>query len=118
MILIAEDDANARQLFARILSRAGHQILEGTDGEEALQLFERHPVDLVITDLAMPKMSGFGLITNIHIRKPRFPIILVSGYLSEDAAKDILDEHVEFIPKPIDRNRLITTVNRLLPRHC
>jgi|SRR5215475_14232519 len=115
MILIAEDDANARLLFTRILSRTGHDVLEGQDGEEALRLFETHLFDLVITDLVMPKINGFDLITRIHRKKPSLPIILVSGYLSEDGAKNILAGAVEFIPKPINRNRLIATVNRLAP---
>lgn len=115
MVLIAEDNANARQLFARILSITGHEVLESKDGEEALQLFEQHRVDLLITDLALPKITGVGLIDQIHQRSPHLPVIIVSAYLSPDEAKILLDEHVEFIPKPVDRDHLIATVNRLAP---
>ena len=117
MILIAEDESNARQLFARILSRTGHQVLQGKDGEEALRLFDNYPVDLLITDLAMPKITGLGLIRHIRAKSTSLPIIIVSAYLSPDDAKNIADENVDFIPKPVDRDCLLATVNRLLPRY-
>ena len=115
MILIVEDNPNARHLFARILSSVGHEVIQSGDGDDAMHLLDTHQFDLVITDLALPKMTGFGLISHIRLNWPRLPIILVTGYLSPDAGKKILDEFVEYIPKPVDRNRLVATVNRLLP---
>ena len=115
MILIVEDNPNARRLLARILSSAGHEVLESGDGDDALHLLDTHQFDRVITDLALPNTTGFGLISHIRVKWPRLPIILVTGYLSPNAAKKILDEFVEFIPKPVDRNRLVATVNRLVP---
>jgi DNA-binding NtrC family response regulator len=115
MILVVEDNPNARQLFGRMLRSAGYEVIESEDGEEALHLLDEHPLKLVITDLAMPKMTGFGLINQIRAKHPRLPIILVTGYLSPVAAEKILDDHIEFIPKPIDRNSLLSTVDRLLP---
>ena len=114
MILIVEDNPNARHLFARILSSVGHEVIQSGDGDDAVHLLDTHQFDLVITDLAMPKMTGFGLISHIRRKWPRLPIILVTGYLSPHAGKKILDEFVEFIPKPVDRNRLVATVNRFL----
>jgi CheY-like chemotaxis protein len=113
MILLVEDNPNARLLFTRILSSAGHEVIESDNGEEALNLLKNHRIDLVVTDLAMPKMTGFGLIGEIRARWPRLPVILITGYLSPGAARMILDKHVEFVPKPVDRNLLIATVNRL-----
>ena len=115
MILIVEDNPNARHLFARILSSVGHEVIESGDGDDAVHLLDTHQFDLVITDLALPKMTGFGLISHIRRKWPRLPIILVTGYLSPNAAKKILDEFVEFIPKPVDRTQLIATVNRFVP---
>jgi CheY-like chemotaxis protein len=113
MIVLVEDNPNARLLFARILSSAGHEVIASENGEDAVGLLEEHRIDLVITDLAMPKMTSFGLL--IHIRKkwPSLPVILISAYLSPDAARTILNEHTEFVPKPVDRHKLIDTVNRL-----
>jgi CheY-like chemotaxis protein len=115
MILLVEDNPNARLLLARILSSAGHEVIESENGEEALTLLKYHRIDLVVTDLAMPKMTGFGLIAEIRARWPRLPVILITGYLSAQAARDILSKQIEFVPKPVDRNQLIDSVNRLAP---
>jgi CheY-like chemotaxis protein len=114
MILVVEDNANARQLLIRILSGIGHRIMEADDGDEALRLLDTHQFDLVITDLALPHTTGFGIIHHVREKWPRLPVILVTGYLSEHAAKTVLDERVEFIPKPIDQNRLSEAVDRFL----
>jgi len=115
MILIVEDNPNARQLFARILSSVGHRTIECEDGGEALRLLDSQTFDLVLTDLALPNTTGFGVISHIRKKSPRLPIILVTGYLAPAAAKAILDEFIEFIPKPVDRDRLIDAVNRMIP---
>jgi DNA-binding NtrC family response regulator len=115
MILLVEDNPNARLLLARILSSAGHEVIESENGEEALNLLKYHRIDLVVTDLAMPKMTGFGLIAEIRARWPRLPVILITGYLSAQAAREVLGKQIEFIPKPIDRNQLIDSINRLAP---
>ncbi len=114
MILIVEDNPNARQLFARILSSAGYRTIECDDGGEALRLLDSQCFDLVLTDLALPNTTGFGVIAHIRKKSPRLPIILVTGYLAPAAARAILDDFVEFLPKPVDRDLLIAAVNRLL----
>src|SRR5262245_33754703 len=114
MILIVEDNPNARQLFAQVLSDEGHEVIESGDGGDALRLLDIYQFDLVITDLALPHTTGFGLISHIRRKWPLMPIILVTGYLSPQAGKQILDEFVEFIPKPVDRERLVATVNRFV----
>lgn len=118
MILVVEDNPNARELFVRILSREGHEVIATEDGRAALDLLDSRQFDLVITDLALPHTTGFGIISYIRTKWPGLPIILVTAYLSPDAAKKVLDAFVEYIPKPVDRDQLIATVNRfVLPSH-
>jgi len=94
MILVVEDNPSARQLLSRMLSNAGHEVIESADGDEALRLLDARPFDLVITDLAMPKTTGFGLISHIRLKWPRLPIILFTGYLS---------------PKPVNKSSTISS---------
>ena len=115
MVLIVEDNAHARELFARIVSGLGHEVLESEDGTDALRLLDMHEVDLVITDLRMPKMDGFSLISHVRLKWPRLPIVLVSGYVSPDDVSKNRDEFLEISPKPVDRGHLIATVNRFVP---
>jgi CheY-like chemotaxis protein len=102
MILLVEDNPNARLLFAQILSSAGHEVVESENGEEAVSLLEEHRIDLVVTDLAMPKMTGVGLLTHIREKRPSLP-----AYLSPDEARKILDERTElFQSQSIGTNSL------------
>jgi CheY-like chemotaxis protein len=117
MILLVEDEANARQLFARILSKAGHQVMEAGDGEEALALLKGHGgFELVVSDLAMPKLSGFKLVDQIRANWPKTKILLISGYPQEDTARLLLNKGVELLCKPIDSTELIVRVNHLAPK--
>jgi two-component system, response regulator FlrC len=118
MILFVEDDDATRYSFARLMRIAGHEVMEARNGDEGLALLAKHDFNLVITDLAMPKVTGFGLITEMRLKWPEIPVILVTAYLSPEAAKAVLQENVLFLPKPLDPRKLMASVERftLSPR--
>jgi CheY-like chemotaxis protein len=116
MLLLVEDEAPARYAFARILRNHGHEVMEAADGQEALTLLEQHNFDLVITDVAMPKVTGFALAAQMRVKWPDIPILLLTAYLSPDASRALLRGNVEFLPKPVDHNELIARVERLAIR--
>jgi len=66
MILLIEDEAITRNAFADALRREGHQVIESADGNQALSLLDKSHVDLVITDLVMPRLNGCELIAQIR----------------------------------------------------
>jgi YesN/AraC family two-component response regulator len=76
-------------------------------------LLDKYAVDLVITDLVMPGLDGFSLVTRIRQKLPAVPIVIISGYTAQFAAP-ALNEATEFLPKPIDPPVLMATVQRLL----
>ena len=86
------------------------------DGTEAQELLSMHHFDLVITDLLMPNLSGLNLINTIRLKWPHMPIILTSGYLSQDLGKAIIDGTAAFLQKPFTPTALLMTVERLLPK--
>jgi len=101
LVLVVEDDPNARKLLTHMLSAAGHKIVE---------------TDLVITDLGLPNTTGSGIIMHAHAKWPQLPVILITGYLGKTAAQQLLNEYVEYIPKPLDRDRLLATVDRFVSK--
>jgi CheY-like chemotaxis protein len=115
MILLVEDDAASRYAFARLLRGQGYEVIEAGDGNEAVALLDGLPVDLVITDMVLPKINGLHLVSLIQARRPGIPIVLMSGYLSERAGKIIL-EGSGFFQKPVRPSALVRTVQRLLPK--
>jgi CheY-like chemotaxis protein len=114
MILLVEDEAISRYALAQILRFHHHEVIEAADGIEALTLLDKYTFQLIITDLVMPRLDGFALVTQIRQKWPSMPIVLMSGYTTEYAA-EALDRATEFRPKPIDLPALIATVQRLLP---
>jgi CheY-like chemotaxis protein len=113
MILLVEDEAISRYAFAQMLRSHGHEVMEAKDGIEALALLDKYPFDLVITDLVMPGLDGFGLVFRIREKWPAMPLVLISGY-STEYARAAMVESTEFLAKPIDPPILIRTVQRLL----
>jgi two-component system, OmpR family, response regulator len=113
MILLVEDEAITRNAFADALRMEGEEVIQAADGIQALSLLDKSHVDLVITDLVMPKLTGFDLVGQIRSKWPQIPILIISAHISQDAER-ISDGNAEFMYKPINPPDLIATVRRLL----
>lgn len=85
--------------------------MAAADGEHAVELLERHPFDILITDLGLPGLSGFELIKQVLFKWPKTSVIVVSA---ETKAVEILDSETEFFLKPADFNAVIAAVKRLV----
>ncbi len=113
-ILLVEDDPAVRQVLRRMLSGDGHRVLETTDGREALDVLAEgtHGIDLVISDVIMPRMGGGELARRLASRVPRIPFILMSGYDEEEITDDIREHASAFLAKPFSRNEVREAVRR------
>jgi DNA-binding NtrC family response regulator len=114
MILLVDDEERYREVLARVLTKAGYEVVEASDGIEALSLLEKSKIDLVLSDILMPALNGYALVARLRAKWPSMPVILTTGFLSQDAAKNMMNGSVEFIPKPIDIAVLIAMIERLL----
>ena len=114
MIRLVDDEEGCREVLARILTKAGYEVVEAADGIEALTLLEKSKIDLVLSDILMPALNGYALVARLRAKWPSMPVILTTGFLSQDAAKNMMNGSVEFIPKPIDVAALISMIERLL----
>lgn len=87
-ILIVDDDAGIRFALLVALSGMGYEAAAASSGSEALNVLLRNPYDLVITDLQMPGMDGWTLISLIKDRFPNIPVVLMTGQEKEEVMKD------------------------------
>ncbi|MDZ7761656.1 MAG: PAS domain S-box protein [Desulfovermiculus sp.] len=113
-ILLIEDEEPVRDMLRRFLERAGHKVQEAHNGREGVDMFRRGQFDVVVTDHGMPEMNGEEAALRIKKFDPDMPVILMSGWAGDlDRDKPISGLIEEFIPKPIDFERLLATVHRL-----
>jgi PAS domain S-box-containing protein len=113
-ILLVEDEAVVRGVLTRSLGRAGYHVRAATCGEEALELLRDGPVDLVITDIMMPGISGWELGRTLNERYPQQRILYISGYTEDIANGSPVTQGVPFLQKPFLPDELLTMVRRLL----
>jgi two-component system cell cycle sensor histidine kinase/response regulator CckA len=113
MILLVEDEERYRELIARVLTKAGYEVLQAADGLEALSTLEKSKIDLVISDILMPNLNGYALVARLRAKWPTMPVILTTGFLPP--AKTMMNGSVDFIPKPINAETLLDMIQRRTP---
>ncbi len=115
-ILIAEDEEPIRRVLTILLNSAGYSVEEAQDGREALKkLFASPgmscPIDLLLTDIFMPRMGGLELIDEIRKRKPDLPILVITAYLDNRLQAQLLRKGCSNpIAKPFEADALIEHV--------
>ncbi len=116
-ILLVEDDEMVRNLGIDILSGLGYTVLEAENGEDALQVCARFhgKVDLLLTDVVMPKMSGPDLAARINEQYPQTKVLFMSGYTENAIVRHgVLAENVNYLHKPITPKSLSHAVRKVL----
>ncbi|MBW2700841.1 MAG: response regulator [Deltaproteobacteria bacterium] len=116
-VLVVEDEEMVCRLAVKLLSRRGYQVLSATSPGEAIALVEQHegPIDLLLTDVIMPKMNGRELADKITELRPEIKVLFTSGYTQNIIAHHgVLDEEVEFLAKPYSLDALATRVRQVL----
>jgi DNA-binding NtrC family response regulator len=114
-ILIAEDEKNIREGLAAALEMDGHEVATAPDGNEALKRFQKGDIDLVITDLRMPGLSGEELLERILTDSPGHPVIVLTGHGTvETAVKAMRMGAWDFLTKPVNLDYLSILVKQAL----
>ncbi|MDH4179567.1 MAG: sigma-54 dependent transcriptional regulator [Armatimonadota bacterium] len=114
-ILLADDAAQSSQALRALLEKDGHQVQVIPDGEQARQLLQSNGVDLLIADLVVPSLDGFGLLRAAHEAQPDMPVILVSEYGTIETAVEALRQGAYYyFQKPLDMDAVRATVSEAL----
>ncbi|MDR2482800.1 MAG: sigma-54 dependent transcriptional regulator [Treponema sp.] len=114
-LLIADDEKNIRQGLAAALQMDGHEAVTAADGNEGWKRFQKGDIDLVITDLRMPGLSGEELLKRVCADSPGVPVIVLTGHGTvENAVAAMRDGAYDFITKPVNLDRLSLLVKRAL----
>ena len=114
-IMVVEDEASVRDMTSMVLSRAGYEVTPVSDGAEALErlIGLAQPIDVLVTDVVMPGMSGIDLAERVLDRFPEAGVVLLSGYTAETLDLDrVVSRGVLFLSKPVNANDLLDAVRR------
>jgi len=116
-VVVVDDDANIRELVRLYLEDEGYEIIQKSNGEEALEYVENHVVDLVIMDIMMPKMDGWDLCANLR-EFGEMPILMITAKgESTDRIKGFKLGTDDYLVKPFDPVELVLRVKALLKRY-
>ncbi len=106
-ILVVDDEEAMREVLSLRLEGWGHEVSTSPDGEDAARRVERAPVDLVLTDVVMPGLSGLELLRRLRRVAPGLPVVLITAHGSIDLAVSAMKEGAhDFVTKPIDYGKL------------
>jgi len=112
-ILVVDDEAMIRNLLEKILAREGYKILMAKDGQEALDIISSKKVDIVISDMKMPRMNGLDLLKIIKKERPEIGVVIMTGYGDTYTVKDaLLLGADEYITKPFKSYEMQMIVER------
>jgi DNA-binding NtrC family response regulator len=117
-VLVVDDEEAVRRYACRVLERAGYGIFEATDGVEALELIQGQTVvlEVVVSDIVMPRMNGVELTQALSVSQPELPVILMSGYATAALAELGITALCSVLAKPFTAERLVAEVDRCIRR--
>ncbi len=116
-ILIVDDAPDTLEVLQRNLSSRGYQVFTAPGVAEAIQVLEQNPVDLVITDLKMPRASGLDLVCHVRENLKDTEVMLITGYASiEGAVQAVKSGAEEYLSKPFTDDELLSAVQRVLEK--
>ncbi len=114
-VLIVDDEPNLRKILSAQLTRDGYDVLTAEDGEQGLALLKEHHIDLVISDLKMPKVDGMTLLRKALVEDPELPVILITAHGTIDTAVEALKAGAfDFVTKPFDKDEVRQIVQKAL----
>lgn len=117
VVLVVEDDTAIRRGLVDALRYAGYEVLESDNGSGGLELAIESPVDLVLLDVMLPKLDGFGVLKELRRSQPTLPVIMVTARgAEEDRVRGLTDGADDYVVKPFSAKELLARVDAVLRR--
>lgn len=117
-ILIIDDNETVRDLLNEVLTDAGHEVITASHGRDGTQLFKNQPFELVITDLAMPEISGWDVARSVKEEKPATLVALITGWGLETDDQKMKECDIDLlIKKPFQIKEIINQIDELLQNY-
>jgi nitrogen regulation protein NR(I) len=117
-VLIVDDEMNIRRVLAAMLKREGYEATASADGEQALAVLAKTPVDVVVTDLVMPRLGGIELLRRVSAEYPDVPVIVITAHGSVDSAVSALKAGAfDYITKPFEQEELKKVIAKAARAH-
>ncbi len=114
-ILVIDDEPVLRLTFKHLLEDKGYRVWVAENGREGMEVFHRHPIDLVITDIVMPELDGFATIELLRSEAPTLPIIAMSAVADErEMQRSLTDPAFCCVSKPLNHRVLFSLVRAIL----
>ena len=116
-ILLVDDDEIVRKFVLHVLQASGYAVIEASNGPEALRIANEHtgPINLLLTDIKMPKMNGRELAERLMPLRPGVKVLYISGHTDSATVNEMaLQRGANFLQKPFTPDRLTTKVRKVL----
>ena len=122
-VLVVDDEENVRKLVRVSLTKAGYDVEEAENGEEAEKIIQAKDnplmVDVILCDIRMPKVNGIEAITFFQKQYPSVPIVVITGFPDTEMAVNLLKQGVmDYVPKPIDGAKLLDVVSQAMAKRA
>jgi DNA-binding NtrC family response regulator len=116
IVLVVDDEPTIRRFARRVLTEHGFAVLEAENGAEALGLIHESSarLDVVVSDVVMPKLNGVQLLRQLAIMHPDLPVILMSGYAGPELAERGIQAPCSVLAKPFRPDQLVAEVRRCI----
>lgn len=118
-VLVVEDDDQVRNLIRTLLTNNGYSVLEARNGREGLDVAESegNKIDLLLSDMLLPELSGFDLAQKVIERNPTMKVLFMTGYVEGDIVQRCISElGASFLDKPFQPNVLLSRVKDAIAR--
>jgi PAS domain S-box-containing protein len=114
-LLVVDDDLEVLGILQDMLRFKGYRVVTATDGEKAVEMIEKEDLDLVVTDLGMPGISGWEVARTVKAKDPKIPVVLLTGWGSQYEEEDLGNKGVDIVlSKPLSWEKLTESIDKLL----